>query len=785
MPSTAVRTQFSAPVFARTSRVLRHRRRFPVRPLTLQAKQRGAAEDSEGDDSKPFSFGGLSKLVKNLGTQRAKRLKVGGGQPAEGTGVAGLLGTFRIGGTRIRRDPNTVFVAGATGRLGARIVRELLAQGLRVRAGARNVEQARNFVATAATYGLLSPDAVRRLEVVSVDLEKQETIAPAIGNAGKVVSAIGAAETALFDVSGPKRIDGEAATRLVNTAAELGVEQFTMVTSLGTGKFGWPAAALNLFWGVLTWKRKAEVALENSGMQYVVVRPGGMERPDDSYKRTHNVRLAKRDSLFGGQVSRLQVAELVAAAVANPDVAENKVLEVVAETSAPLLGYEALLQQQPVEVSQEARREAQRAAEEAQERLAEAQEQADAAAAAREEAQAQGAELAEAIREAKQQEAAARAEVAGALKEADSIERALAQLRESAEQARRKEAAAKAVLAAAAQVAKELRSLSRQEIAAIEKPILFPPTEQELAAQREAEEKAKRAEEAKAQKEAEAKAQREAAERAKAEAAEKAKAEQGKREQEEQAKVEAAEKAKAEAAAKAKAEQAKREAEAKAKEEAAAKAQQAKREQEERVKAEKEAKAKAEAAAQQKQEAEAKAKREAEAKAKQAEREKAEKAEKAKAEAAAKAKQDKQEVEAKAKAMAKAPSAATKAAEEQAKENAREARQWIDKWRSGKAQIVGSNGSGSEAAGSDGAGGPFKGFKFPWQQQAQEEQDNGTGFKAAAEKPKAKAAEKPAGKPKAAGNVSPNVQEAREWIRKWRATTLETKLPKNVEARQQ
>ena len=85
------------------------------------------------------------------------------------------------------------------------------------------------------------------------------------------------------------------------------------------------AGILNLFWGVLLFKKKAEKALQASGIPYVIVRPGGMEKPTDAYKRTHNVRLAPRDKLFGGQVSRLQVAELIAAAVSNPDVAENKV----------------------------------------------------------------------------------------------------------------------------------------------------------------------------------------------------------------------------------------------------------------------------------------------------------------------------------------------------------------------------------------------------------------------------------------------------------------------------
>ena len=55
------------------------------------------------------------------------------------------------------------------------------------------------------------------------------------------------------------------------------------------------------------------------------VRPGGMERPQDDYKLTNNVKLLPRDTLFGGQVSRLQVAELIGAAVANTNIAENKV----------------------------------------------------------------------------------------------------------------------------------------------------------------------------------------------------------------------------------------------------------------------------------------------------------------------------------------------------------------------------------------------------------------------------------------------------------------------------
>ena len=47
-------------------------------------------------------------------------------------------------------------------------------------------------------------------------------------------------------------------------------------------------------------------------------------------------RTVNKRPLLHVQVSRWQVAELVAAAVANPSVVENKILEVVAEETAPL-----------------------------------------------------------------------------------------------------------------------------------------------------------------------------------------------------------------------------------------------------------------------------------------------------------------------------------------------------------------------------------------------------------------------------------------------------------------
>ena len=78
-----------------------------------------------------------------------------------------------------------------------------------------------------------------------------------------------------------------------------------LVTALGTGKLGFPASILNLFGGILSQKKRAEDALESARMSYTIVRPGGMERPGDDYKETHNIVFKPRNTQFSGQISRL------------------------------------------------------------------------------------------------------------------------------------------------------------------------------------------------------------------------------------------------------------------------------------------------------------------------------------------------------------------------------------------------------------------------------------------------------------------------------------------------
>ncbi|GMN36459.1 hypothetical protein TIFTF001_006042 [Ficus carica] len=251
------------------------------------------------------------------------------------------------------KDENLAFVAGATGRVGSRAVRELLKLGYRVRAGVRSTDRAKTLVQSVKQLKLDTENAggesqpVEKLEIVQCDLEKKEQIGSALGNASVVLCCIGASEKQSFDISGPYRIDYLATKNLIEAATVAKVDHFILLTSLGTNKVGFPAAILNLFWGVLIWKRKAEEALLASGIPYTIVRPGGMERPTDAFKETHNITLSQEDTLFGGLVSNLQVAELMACMAKNRDLSYCKVVEVIAETTAPLTPMEELLKKIP------------------------------------------------------------------------------------------------------------------------------------------------------------------------------------------------------------------------------------------------------------------------------------------------------------------------------------------------------------------------------------------------------------------------------------------------------
>ncbi len=204
------------------------------------------------------------------------------------------------------------FVAGATGETGRRIVQQLVDHGIPVRAMVRNLELAKAVL----------PEQV---EIITGDVLQPNTLTAAIGDATVVFCATGAKPS--LDPTGPYKVDFEGTKNLVDAAKAQGVEQFILVSSLCTSKLLHP---LNLFWGILVWKKWAEEYIERSGLTYTIVRPGGLlnENNDDQ------IIMTKADQLEDGRIPRMKVAEVCVEA-AQQHTARNQIVEIVAKPDLP------------------------------------------------------------------------------------------------------------------------------------------------------------------------------------------------------------------------------------------------------------------------------------------------------------------------------------------------------------------------------------------------------------------------------------------------------------------
>jgi uncharacterized protein YbjT (DUF2867 family) len=211
------------------------------------------------------------------------------------------------------------FVAGATGETGRRIVQELVKREIPVRAMVRDIDKARTILST-------------EVELVVGDVLNFDSITNAIGDSTVILCATGAKPS--LDPTGPYQVDFEGTKNLVNAAKAKNIEQFVFVSSLCVSKFFHP---LNLFWLILWWKQQAEQYLKNSGLNYTIVRPGGLKNEDNP----NPVVMSGADTLFDGSIPRQKVAQVCVESLTNPQ-ARNKVLEIVSSPTAPTKSWEEL-----------------------------------------------------------------------------------------------------------------------------------------------------------------------------------------------------------------------------------------------------------------------------------------------------------------------------------------------------------------------------------------------------------------------------------------------------------
>src|ERR1700744_1595122 len=184
---------------------------------------------------------------------------------------------------------STVAIAGGHGKIALILERRLDEPGDPVRRLIRNPEQEDDLRAVG-------------IEPVIADLESESDIASAIRGADAVVFAAGAGPGS--GDARKKTVDLGGAVKLVEAAKAEGVSRYLIVSSMGAEKA--PADGAEGFGAYLQAKFEAAEAVRSSGLDYTVVRPGGLT--DDP--GTGLVTIAEKTER--GKVPRADVAAVLA-----------------------------------------------------------------------------------------------------------------------------------------------------------------------------------------------------------------------------------------------------------------------------------------------------------------------------------------------------------------------------------------------------------------------------------------------------------------------------------------
>lgn len=245
-------------------------------------------------------------------------------------------------------DVKTVVVAGATGQTGRRIVERLAAtSGLSVIGGVRDVKKAEKALkeSSIAIRGAMV-DEVKAIDTKSVALkpldvskDSVEKLATTLKGADALVIATGFVPGNPFSMNQEAHlVDNLGTIALIDAAKKAGVRKVVLVSSILTDARSWgqensPGFQItNAFGQVLDEKIVAEKYLRASGLDYTIVRPGGLKATPPS----GNLVVGKENTLNSGEVSRDLVADVSIAALFDSK-ASNRVVEIIEGDDAPKL----------------------------------------------------------------------------------------------------------------------------------------------------------------------------------------------------------------------------------------------------------------------------------------------------------------------------------------------------------------------------------------------------------------------------------------------------------------
>jgi len=243
-------------------------------------------------------------------------------------------------------DSKTVVVAGATGQTGRRVLERLAAQkGLQVVGGVRSVDKAAKALSESSTVvrGAMIQQ-VASVDTSAVELKHLDVVKDSVDElAATMQGADGLVIATGFVPGNPLKmnaaaheVDNVGTCRLVDAAKKAGVRKVVMVSSILTAGREWGQenspgfVVTNAFGNVLDEKLVAEKYLKASGLDYTIVRPGGLK----SKPPTGALKIYGEDTTNAGEISRDLVADVCVAALSDAKASKN-VLEIIEDDGEP------------------------------------------------------------------------------------------------------------------------------------------------------------------------------------------------------------------------------------------------------------------------------------------------------------------------------------------------------------------------------------------------------------------------------------------------------------------
>ena len=219
------------------------------------------------------------------------------------------------------QTPVLLAVSGASGKTGWRVVQEALGQGLAVRALVRPDSQL--------------PPGLEGAEVVRLKLGDTEALHRALEGCDALMIATGARPS--IDLSGPLQVDALGVRQQIAACKAVGLERVVLVSALCAGRWRHP---LNLFGLILVWKRVGERWLEQSGLRWTVIRPGGLNEREEGLER-EGVVFSGADQQESNSIPRRLVARVCLEALHSP-ASIGRIIEITSspeQTPQPLAAW--------------------------------------------------------------------------------------------------------------------------------------------------------------------------------------------------------------------------------------------------------------------------------------------------------------------------------------------------------------------------------------------------------------------------------------------------------------